>query len=66
MIPISVPPASYGPMCEAGSGTNEGSVSYGFGAGPTNMDVFGSVIPIPMIVSGEEYGGKRPWFYTEL
>lgn len=34
-------------------------------AGPPGMDVFGGVIPVPMVVPGEEYGRKRPWFYSE-
>jgi hypothetical protein len=34
-------------------------------AGPPSMDVFLDVIPVPMIVPGEEYGGGRPWLYTQ-
>ena len=39
--------------------------SRGHGAGPPSMEVFEGHVPVPMIVPGEEYGVKRPWFYTE-
>jgi hypothetical protein len=41
----------------------------GRGAGacdPPDMSVFDGHIPIPMVVPGEEYGARRPWFYTGL
>jgi len=34
-------------------------------ASPPGMNVFDGVIPVPMVVPGEEYGRKRPWFYSE-
>ncbi len=30
-----------------------------------DMSVFDGRIPVPMIVPGEEYGVRRPWFYNE-
>ncbi|TVY80638.1 Tyrosyl-DNA phosphodiesterase [Lachnellula suecica] len=33
--------------------------------GPPGMEVFKGKIPVPMVVPGNEYAGKRPWFYTE-
>jgi len=35
------------------------------GQGPPGMEVFKDKIPVPMIVPGEEYSGRKPWFYTE-
>ncbi len=29
------------------------------------MSVFNGVLPVPMIVPGEEYQDRRPWFYSE-
>jgi hypothetical protein len=29
------------------------------------MDIFADCVPVPMVVPGEEYGSRRPWFYTE-
>jgi hypothetical protein len=29
------------------------------------MSVFDGTLPVPMIVPGEEYRGRRPWFYSE-
>lgn len=29
------------------------------------MSVFDGILPVPMIVPGEEYQGRRPWFYSE-
>jgi uncharacterized protein (DUF1684 family) len=29
------------------------------------MSVFKGHLPVPMIVPGEEYGARRPWFYNE-
>jgi hypothetical protein len=29
------------------------------------MSVFKGHVPVPMIVPGEEYGARRPWFYNE-
>lgn len=39
--------------------------SEGFGIDPPSMEVFDGLVPVPMVVPGEEYGTKRPWFYTE-
>jgi len=33
--------------------------------GPPGMEVFKDKIPVPMIVPGEEYAGRKPWFYTK-
>lgn len=30
-----------------------------------DMSVFDGHIPVPMIVPGEKYGARRPWFYNE-
>jgi hypothetical protein len=35
------------------------------GQGPPGMEVFKDKIPIPMIVPGEDYAGRKPWFYTQ-
>ncbi|TVY39670.1 Tyrosyl-DNA phosphodiesterase [Lachnellula subtilissima] len=35
------------------------------GQGPPSMEVFKDKIPVPMVVPGEEYSGRKPWFYTE-
>lgn len=32
---------------------------------PPGMDIFQGTVPVPMIVPGEEYGGRKPWFYSE-
>lgn len=29
------------------------------------MDVFDGSVPVPMVVPGEHYGARRPWFYKE-
>jgi hypothetical protein len=29
------------------------------------MSVFEGILPVPMIVPGEEYQGHSPWFYSE-
>jgi hypothetical protein len=29
------------------------------------MSVFDGILPIPMVAPGEEYKGRRPWFYSE-
>jgi hypothetical protein len=34
-------------------------------AAPVGMDVFLGVIPVPMVIPGDEYGKKRPWLYAE-
>jgi len=34
-------------------------------ADSVSMDVFGDIVPVPMIVPGAKYDGKRPWFYSE-
>lgn len=31
----------------------------------SSPDTFRNMIPVPMIVPGEKYGAKRPWFYEE-
>ncbi len=36
--------------------------------GPSNnvgIGLFGSKVPVPMVVPGRVYGGDVPWFYTE-
>ena len=33
--------------------------------GAPGMEVFKDKIPVPMIVPGEDYGGRKPWFYME-
>ncbi len=48
-----------------GKGKDVDKRSSGCKAGPPGMDVFDGVIPVPMVVPGEEYGRKRPWFYSE-
>jgi hypothetical protein len=30
-----------------------------------NMDVFQGYVPVPMVLPGEVYGARRPWFYSE-
>ncbi|TVY49909.1 Tyrosyl-DNA phosphodiesterase [Lachnellula occidentalis] len=35
------------------------------GQGPPGIEVFKDKVPVPMIVPGEDYSGKKPWFYTE-
>jgi hypothetical protein len=32
---------------------------------PPGMEIFDGVVPVPMKTPCEEYGRKRPWFYTE-
>jgi len=34
--------------------------------GPFGMEVFKGFVPVPMKVPGEEYGDRKPWFYSEL
>jgi hypothetical protein len=35
-------------------------------AGPSRgMQIFNGIVPVPMVVPGEEYGKRRPWFYGE-
>jgi hypothetical protein len=29
------------------------------------IEFFGGHVPIPMVVPGEVYGTRRPWFYNE-
>jgi len=31
----------------------------------TDLEVFRGYVPIPMLVPGEGYGTRRPWFYNE-
>ena len=33
--------------------------------GPPGVEVFKDKIPVPMIVPGKDYAGRKPWFYTE-
>jgi len=33
--------------------------------GSPSTEVFRGYVPVPMIVPGEKYGTKRPWFYQE-
>lgn len=28
-----------------------------------DMQIFNGIVPVPMLVPGEEYGKRRPWFY---
>jgi len=30
-----------------------------------SMNIFPDVAPVPMVLPGEEYGTRRPWFYHE-
>jgi hypothetical protein len=30
----------------------------------TGMEIFLGHIPVPMVVPGEEYGKRRPWFFS--
>jgi hypothetical protein len=30
-----------------------------------DMSVFDGYIPVPVVIPGEEYQGRRPWFYSE-
>ena len=31
----------------------------------TGLEVFNGLVPVPMQHPGEEYGSRRPWFYSE-
>lgn len=33
--------------------------------GLVGMEIFTGAVPVPMIVPGEEYGHRRPWFVNE-
>ncbi|CAG8955283.1 hypothetical protein HYFRA_00011265 [Hymenoscyphus fraxineus] len=33
--------------------------------GPSDIDIFTGHIPIPMVVPGEEYAGREPWYFRE-
>jgi hypothetical protein len=48
-----------------GKGKGVETGSDGSEAGPPGMDIFDGVIPVPMVVPGDEYGRKRPWFFSE-
>jgi Tyrosyl-DNA phosphodiesterase len=45
----------------AGNSTDDGAAV----AEGLNMSVFDGYLPVPMIVPGEAYQGRRPWFYNE-
>lgn len=33
--------------------------------GPPGMEVFASKIPVPMMVPGDDYAGRKPWYFLE-
>lgn len=38
----------------------------GEAGGPKSLnEVFDGVVPVPMVVPGEEYGKREPWFFME-
>jgi Tyrosyl-DNA phosphodiesterase len=57
--------ASTRDMDGEGKGKEVDRGSNGPEAGPPSIDVFDGVVPVPMLVPGEVYGRKRPWFYSE-
>jgi len=59
-VPIQSAPSttSTTPANENGKGKETGRTE-------VSLDVFRNIVPVPMLVPGEEYGSKRPWFYTE-
>lgn len=67
VIPVmQARPASMSRTKEVDAGENAVQErSGGSGAGPPSMKVFEGRVPVPMVVPGEEYRTKRPWFYTE-
>jgi hypothetical protein len=30
-----------------------------------DMEVFSGHVPVPMVVPGREYAGRKPWFFKE-
>lgn len=32
---------------------------------PAGLEIFRGAVPVPMIVPGEEYGERKPWFMNE-
>ena len=34
-------------------------------SGEGDLDEFEGIVPVPMQVPGEEYGDKKPWYFTE-
>jgi hypothetical protein len=62
VVPVSTPAST--DMEAGGKGKEVDRGSDGSEAGPPGMDVFDGVIPVPMVVPGEAYGKKRPWFYS--
>lgn len=48
-----------------GKGKEVDNITNGFESELRGMEIFDGVIPVPMVVPGEEYGRKRPWLYAE-
>ena len=55
IFPVPAAASSGGLMKESGVNSR----------GPPSMEIFRGYVPVPMIVPGERYGAKRPWFYQE-
>jgi hypothetical protein len=64
VVPVLAPASNYDVEAE-GKRKGVDRVSDKTEARPPGMDVFDGVIPVPMVVPGEEYGRRRPWFYSE-
>lgn len=43
-----------------GKGKEKGK---GNGDGYELKDVFEGTLPVPMVIPGEEYGGRKPWYF---
>jgi hypothetical protein len=44
--------------------SDEGMAGYRGVEGP-GIEVFKGGVPVPMVVPGKEYGGRKPWFFKE-
>ena len=56
-----VPEDARGSGAQVGASKERGVGSQGSHA----LEVFRGYVPVPMIVPGERYGTRRPWFYQE-
>lgn len=46
---------------------NDKEVGDGVGEdGLPGMEVFEGHVPVPMVVPGAEYAGRKPWFFEEV
>lgn len=64
-VPIATPHHHPGDRESESKGKRVDKGVDGSEAGPPGMGIFDGVVPVPMVIPGEEYGTNRPWLYME-